>query len=140
VSSMTSFSSNGNIAPALKHPLQRLHSPSLTASLILHTLGLVDFAKCFEYLHAHPNPINQSYGWHFQYLTILGTFCLKSAEMLKPSRPSRCDPHIHCRNSGGRNQLEASFQGQECTTLPGCSGNTFSPAFVCPAHNHSSKH
>jgi len=79
---MTSISANGNTPPALKHPLQRLHSPSRTASLILHTLGLVDFAKCFEYLHTHPNLINQSYGWHFQYLTILGTLCFKSAEML----------------------------------------------------------
>lgn len=56
----------------LKHPLQRLHSPSRTFSLILHLVGLYSFAKSFEYLQEHPNPINQSYGWHFQYLTILG--------------------------------------------------------------------
>src|SRR5438270_2715741 len=60
------------IKDELKHPLQRLHSPSRTFSLILHSLGLYSFAKSFEYLQTHPNPINQSYGWHFQYLTILG--------------------------------------------------------------------
>lgn len=80
---MTSSATNGNIPSALKHPLQRLHSPSRTASLLLHTIGLVDFAKCFEYLHTHPNRINQSYGWHFQYLTILGTFCIQLSALLK---------------------------------------------------------
>src|ERR1700730_1347127 len=58
----------------LKHPLQRLQSPSRTLSLALHIVGLCSFAKSFEYLQTHPNPINQSYGWHFQFLTILGMF------------------------------------------------------------------
>jgi hypothetical protein len=61
-----------SIADVLKHPLQRLHSPSRTFSLILHAVGLCSFANSFYYLQTHPNPINQSYGWHFQYLTILG--------------------------------------------------------------------
>jgi hypothetical protein len=56
----------------LAHPLQRLRSPSRTLSLALHTIGICSFAKSFEYLETHPNRINQSYGWHVQYLTILG--------------------------------------------------------------------
>jgi len=63
---------SGFLQDVLKHPLQRLHSPSRTFSLILHAVGLCSFANSFHYLQTHPNPINQSYGWHFQYLTILG--------------------------------------------------------------------
>lgn len=55
-----------------KHPLQRLHSPSRTASAAIHILGLASFAYSFVWLETHPNHINQSYGWHFQYLTIIG--------------------------------------------------------------------
>ena len=69
---MASSTTVDDIQRALKHPLQRLPSPSPTLSLVLHALGLYSFAKCFEYLHLHPNPINDSYGWHFQFLTILG--------------------------------------------------------------------
>ena len=54
------------------HPLQRLTSPSRSISLIIHVLGLVSFAKSFWYLHTHPNHINTAYGWHFQFLTIIG--------------------------------------------------------------------
>lgn len=55
-----------------KHPLQRMYSPSRTASAVIHTLGLASFAYSFVWLETHPNHINQSYGWHFQYLTIIG--------------------------------------------------------------------
>ena len=55
-----------------RHPLQRFTSPSRTLSLLIHALGLVSFAYSFDYLATHPNQINSSYGWHFQYLTIIG--------------------------------------------------------------------
>jgi hypothetical protein len=54
------------------HPLQRLRSPSRTISLIVHTLGLISFVNSFYWLEIHPNHINSAYGWHFQYLTIIG--------------------------------------------------------------------
>jgi hypothetical protein len=34
--------------------------------------GLASFAKTFSYLVLNPNPVNDSYGWHMQYLTIIG--------------------------------------------------------------------
>lgn len=55
-----------------QHPLQRLTSPSRGASALLHSLGLASFAYSFAYLVRNPNPVNDSYGWHMQYLTILG--------------------------------------------------------------------
>jgi len=55
-----------------RHPLQRLESPSRSLSALLHVSGLASFAYSFNYLVAHPNPINDSYGWHMQYLTIIG--------------------------------------------------------------------
>ncbi|RDW64208.1 hypothetical protein BP5796_10710 [Coleophoma crateriformis] len=55
-----------------RHPLQRLESPSRSASALIHTLGLVSFSLTFKYLLDFPTFINSSYGWHFQYLTILG--------------------------------------------------------------------
>lgn len=55
-----------------RHPLQRLESPSRQISAVVHILGLASFAYSFQYLSTHPNEINQSYGWHFQYLTIIG--------------------------------------------------------------------
>jgi len=55
-----------------RHPLQRLDSPSRSASALLHALGLASFAYSFSYLVRNPNPINDSYGWHMQYLTIIG--------------------------------------------------------------------
>ncbi|CAK4012086.1 UPF0641 membrane [Lecanosticta acicola] len=55
-----------------QHPLQRIGSPSRGASAVLHTLGLVSFAYSFAYLVLNPNPANDSYGWHMQYLTIIG--------------------------------------------------------------------
>ncbi|EME39728.1 hypothetical protein DOTSEDRAFT_66657 [Dothistroma septosporum NZE10] len=54
------------------HPLQRLPSPSRGASALLHSLGLASFAYSFSYLVRNPNPVNDSYGWHMQYLTIIG--------------------------------------------------------------------
>jgi FAR-17a/AIG1-like protein len=71
---MAQSSENGALSKIVsRHPLQRLHSPSRGLSLVLHAVGLCSFAKSFVFLVTHPNPINQSYGWHFQYLTILGT-------------------------------------------------------------------
>lgn len=57
---------------AKRHPLQRLESPSRSVSAMVHIVGLASFVYSFQYLSAHPNHINQSYGWHFQYLTIIG--------------------------------------------------------------------
>jgi hypothetical protein len=54
------------------HPLQRLASPSRSASLILHLLGLISFSLSYKFLVEFPTHINDSYGWHWQYLTILG--------------------------------------------------------------------
>ncbi|KAK3677817.1 hypothetical protein LTR78_002667 [Recurvomyces mirabilis] len=81
-----------------RHPLQRRPSPSRGASALLHVLGLASFAYNFTYLFTNPNPMygvpiprvaqrragicimsliqvqysNTSYGWHLQYLTIIG--------------------------------------------------------------------
>lgn len=55
-----------------KHPLQRLHSPHLGVSALVHVLGVASFASSFKYLIDHPNPATEAYGWHFTYLTILG--------------------------------------------------------------------
>lgn len=54
------------------HRLQRLQSPSRGLSAALHAAGLSSFAFSFAYLVKNPNPINDSYGWHMQYLTIIG--------------------------------------------------------------------
>ncbi|KAF2669509.1 hypothetical protein BT63DRAFT_455491 [Microthyrium microscopicum] len=54
------------------HPLQRLASPSRGISALVHATSLVSFALSFRYLLITPNPINDSYGWHLQYLTIIG--------------------------------------------------------------------
>ncbi|KAF2842794.1 hypothetical protein M501DRAFT_945523, partial [Patellaria atrata CBS 101060] len=55
-----------------RHPLQRFESPSRGPSALLHLTGLISFASSFKYLADHPNTITASYGWHFQYLTIVG--------------------------------------------------------------------
>ncbi|OCK82733.1 hypothetical protein K432DRAFT_380136 [Lepidopterella palustris CBS 459.81] len=57
-----------------KHPLQRLQSPSKGLSAIVHATGLISYSLSFRYLVEHPNIINDSYGWHFQYLTNIGLF------------------------------------------------------------------
>ena len=64
---------NGSVLPQMhKHPLQRIQSPSRSVSFVTHTLGLLSFSGSYWYLVNFPNPINASYGWHFQYLTIIG--------------------------------------------------------------------
>ncbi|PNS17713.1 UPF0641 membrane protein [Sphaceloma murrayae] len=55
-----------------KHPLQRLNAPSQGPSAVLHIIGLASNAFSYHWLVTHPNKINESYGWHFQYLTIIG--------------------------------------------------------------------
>lgn len=55
-----------------QHPLQRLKSPSHGLSSIIHFAGLSSFAASFKYLIDYPTPINHAYGWHFQYLTVIG--------------------------------------------------------------------
>jgi hypothetical protein len=55
-----------------RHPLQRLSSPSRSISAIVHLIGLISFSLSYKYLIDFPTFINQSYGWHWQYLTILG--------------------------------------------------------------------
>jgi hypothetical protein len=55
-----------------RHPLQRLQSPSRDLSGLLHAIGLASFSYSYNWLLTHPNHINSAYGWHFQYLTIIG--------------------------------------------------------------------
>lgn len=55
-----------------QHPLQKLTSPSRDLSGALHILGLASFFFSYNWLVTHPNHINTAYGWHFQYLTIIG--------------------------------------------------------------------
>ncbi|PVH97778.1 hypothetical protein DM02DRAFT_616247 [Periconia macrospinosa] len=55
-----------------RHPLQRLDSPSKGFSGAIHVLGLISFYNSFKFLVDNPNIINESFGWHLQYLTILG--------------------------------------------------------------------
>ncbi len=78
-----------------KHPCQRLPSPAPNGvSAAIHVryiplscptstftciadrqsqlFGLASFAYSFKFLLDFPTPINASYGWHFQYLTIIG--------------------------------------------------------------------
>jgi hypothetical protein len=55
-----------------RHPLQRISSPSRGISALIHTLGIISFSLSYKYLSDFPTHINTSYGWHWQYLTILG--------------------------------------------------------------------
>ena len=57
---------------ASHHPLQRLASPSRGISALVHVVGIISFTLSYKYLLDFPSMINESYGWHFQYLTILG--------------------------------------------------------------------
>lgn len=57
---------------AHRHPLQRFASPSLTLSLLLHLLGIGSFAYSFHFLTVWKTPIDDAFGWHFQFLTIIG--------------------------------------------------------------------
>ncbi|KAH8147356.1 uncharacterized protein LAJ45_08512 [Morchella importuna] len=54
-----------------KHPLQRIHSPSRSISAFVHATGLVSFFYSFQCLKYFPGEINEAYGWHFQFLTII---------------------------------------------------------------------
>ncbi|KAG0651044.1 hypothetical protein D0Z07_2795 [Hyphodiscus hymeniophilus] len=55
-----------------RHPLQRLSSPSRSFSAVVHLAGIVSFSLSYKYLVDFPSMINESYGWHWQYLTIIG--------------------------------------------------------------------
>ncbi|KAE9381249.1 integral membrane protein-like protein [Stipitochalara longipes BDJ] len=57
---------------ATYHPLQRLASPSRGVSAAIHIAGIISFTLSYKYLIDFPSHINASYGWHWQYLTILG--------------------------------------------------------------------
>ncbi|KAM5355816.1 hypothetical protein ACJ41O_002462 [Fusarium nematophilum] len=54
------------------HPLQRLGSPSRSVSLLLHILGVASFTYNFHFLTVWDTPFSAAYGWHFQFLTIIG--------------------------------------------------------------------
>jgi len=54
------------------HPLQHLPSPGRGMSALVHTAGIISFTLSYKYLIDFPTMINDSYGWHWQYLTILG--------------------------------------------------------------------
>ena len=54
------------------HPLQRLPSPSRGVSAMIHLIGILSFSHSYKYLIDFPTIINDSYGWHWQYLTIIG--------------------------------------------------------------------
>ncbi|TGZ78369.1 hypothetical protein EX30DRAFT_159772 [Ascodesmis nigricans] len=55
-----------------RHPLQRLNAPSRGFSALVHIAGLTSFYFSFQFLALFPNEISESYGWHFQFLTIIG--------------------------------------------------------------------
>jgi len=55
-----------------KHPLQRVYSPSRGLSALVHILGLASFVSSFKFIIDHPNFASEAYGWHFQFLTIIG--------------------------------------------------------------------
>ncbi|KAJ6277218.1 FAR-17a/AIG1-like protein-domain-containing protein [Bipolaris maydis] len=55
-----------------RHPLQRFDSPSKGFSGALHVLGLISFYLSFKFLIDNPNVFSSSFGWHLQFLTILG--------------------------------------------------------------------
>ncbi|KAJ6446059.1 FAR-17a/AIG1-like protein [Purpureocillium lavendulum] len=55
-----------------RHRLQRLASPSPSISLLLHAAGIASFCYSFYFLTTWPTPFDEAYGWHFQFLTIIG--------------------------------------------------------------------
>ena len=57
---------------ASQHPLQKLPSPSWGLSLAVHLLGIASFNYNFMFLQQWDVPIAKAYGWHFQFLTIIG--------------------------------------------------------------------
>ena len=54
-----------------QHRLQRLAAPSRSFSLALHAAAIASIAYSFNFLLGWENFISESYGWHFQFLTIL---------------------------------------------------------------------
>lgn len=46
----------------LKHPLQRLDSPSSSLSAVFHVLGIVSFSLSFRWLFTNPNPESEKFG------------------------------------------------------------------------------
>ncbi|CEI64138.1 hypothetical protein FVEN_g8985 [Fusarium venenatum] len=57
---------------APRHPLQKLTSPARGLSLVLHLLGIASFSYNFQFLREWDVPMAKAYGWHFQFLTIIG--------------------------------------------------------------------
>ncbi|PNY25226.1 Membrane protein [Tolypocladium capitatum] len=55
-----------------QHRLQRLASPAPSFSLLLHLLGIASFGRSFYFLTTWETPFTHAYGWHFQFLTIIG--------------------------------------------------------------------
>lgn len=64
--------SSKSVQHAVRHPLQRFSSPGRGASAFVHLVGIISFSLSYKYLTDFPTFINDSYGWHWQYLTILG--------------------------------------------------------------------
>ncbi|CAN9104116.1 hypothetical protein CC77DRAFT_1020109 [Alternaria alternata] len=64
----------GEVKPTTsrRHPLQRFDSPSKGFSGALHVAGLISFYSSFKFLVDNPNIFNLSFGWHLQFLTIIG--------------------------------------------------------------------
>ncbi|KAH1494180.1 hypothetical protein KXV92_006691 [Aspergillus fumigatus] len=60
------------VAVVAKHPVQRMSSPSRGFSALVHLFGLASFIGSFKFMHENPNRANEAYGWHFQYLTVIG--------------------------------------------------------------------
>ncbi|KAI8961718.1 FAR-17a/AIG1-like protein [Daldinia sp. FL1419] len=56
----------------VRHPLQRLASPSRQFSLLFHLVGIVSFGKSFQFLSTWETPMSAAFGGHFQFLTIIG--------------------------------------------------------------------
>lgn len=53
------------------HPFQFFAAPSRSLSLLLHILGTASFGYSFYFLWSWETPVAYSYGWYFQFLTIL---------------------------------------------------------------------
>ncbi|KAL5121877.1 hypothetical protein ACEQ8H_000092 [Pleosporales sp. CAS-2024a] len=60
------------IQTSRRHPLQRFDSPSKGLSGVVHVAGLTSFYHSFKFISDNPNQFNNSFGWHLQFLTILG--------------------------------------------------------------------
>ena len=63
--------------PPRRHKLQRFASPAYSSPIpspsgLLHFLGCASFGASYKWLIDNPNHISAAFGWHFQYLTIIG--------------------------------------------------------------------